>query len=597
MENKNGFTLVEILSVVIIVAIILVIIAINSLGGFDSAKNKIEVQNINAIKEAARVLMTEVDNCDEEINADILSTGTDTLASNNGLSGVVKCDDLKNKALKQEDGTGCLNISLKYLLDNEYITGSGVWDIYEKNTNYSVVGCLDANKKIEIKFDETETTTTTGTTTTTTTTQQIPIISKPGYCSDDYKYCFTIDFNPVNISLPTSEEVWNNGEYDEERLQLLKKYFEGELDEENLKKIMIDELTFNISFDIEGEVTEFNNLKLTNVSGVIEDVNESELLLRRVPITIYWGMVSDNPKLNNFLSKIVTDSKTLNNIITDYLNKNYAYSFLYKTVSYQIVDNSAPILIVEDLNGNKKITDKYLLNSPTYNGSCLPDSEETYYIFDNASPLKKLTSYDINNLYVGPFNKINMNVQDLEEKKYIMDDISQFIKLTDSSLNSKKYLITFPSAKSNAMLNINFNHDILPAFHNASGYINSKRPLYWDITNNFLYYNGYAEYYPYYPIDYYISVTDAKENEYPYYYVYFGRTSYSNGLKTKSNSYDMIYVTGNNPLNIFAINCFGYEETDSYTIYISNYSNSNGNSSNKLPEACVGCGLQHGCLC
>lgn len=132
-QNKNGFTLIELITVVVILALVIVIVATKGFGAFNSSKEKIEEQNIAAIKEAANLLMTEVQNCNEDIDATLIADFVGTGK---------KCSDLIEKSTKIDESTGCLDIKLEYLINKEYVSGSGVNDIYKRDSNYTVKGCL-----------------------------------------------------------------------------------------------------------------------------------------------------------------------------------------------------------------------------------------------------------------------------------------------------------------------------------------------------------------------------------------------------------------------------------------------------------------------
>ena len=136
--NKRGFTLIEIISVITILSLIIVVVGTKGFGAFDNAKIAIDKQNMKAIKEAANVLMIEVEKCEELLPDDLF----DEFSSSNKT-----CEALKTVASTKDSNDECLKIGLKYLLDNDYITGSGVKEIYNKYPDLYVNGCL--NEKIE----------------------------------------------------------------------------------------------------------------------------------------------------------------------------------------------------------------------------------------------------------------------------------------------------------------------------------------------------------------------------------------------------------------------------------------------------------------
>ena len=64
--NKKGFTLVELLSVIVVLGLVITITATKGFGAFDNTKKAITKQNLNAIKESIKVLEVELNNCDDE---------------------------------------------------------------------------------------------------------------------------------------------------------------------------------------------------------------------------------------------------------------------------------------------------------------------------------------------------------------------------------------------------------------------------------------------------------------------------------------------------------------------------------------------------
>lgn len=132
--NKKGFTLVELLGVIVILGIIITIVATNGFGAFDNAKTKINEENLNTIKEAANLLMTEVKNCDESIDSILIEN----------FVGIGKnCNDLEEKASTKDANDECLKITLKYLLENDYVSGSGIEFIYKEYPDFYVNACID----------------------------------------------------------------------------------------------------------------------------------------------------------------------------------------------------------------------------------------------------------------------------------------------------------------------------------------------------------------------------------------------------------------------------------------------------------------------
>lgn len=129
--NNKGFTLVELLSVIVLLGLILVIVGTKGLGVFDNAKVAIDNQNKEAIIEGAKVLLVEIENCDEFILGDLKKV----------FDGISKCEEIQNQNL---------SIQLSKLIENNYITNSGVREIYESYPNLYVEYTY-SDKKYEIK--------------------------------------------------------------------------------------------------------------------------------------------------------------------------------------------------------------------------------------------------------------------------------------------------------------------------------------------------------------------------------------------------------------------------------------------------------------
>ena len=115
--NKKGFTLVEILAVIVILSLVVTITATKGFGAFGNAKNKITKENERTIKESVNVLLEELNNCDDDLKdyedlSQYFYSGADAINS---------CADLKSK-IKSTDAS----IELKELVDNNVINGADI---------------------------------------------------------------------------------------------------------------------------------------------------------------------------------------------------------------------------------------------------------------------------------------------------------------------------------------------------------------------------------------------------------------------------------------------------------------------------------------
>lgn len=87
--NKKGFTLVEILAVIVVLAIIMIIAIPNINDAFSTAKNKLSDIETKNIKEASETIILEVINCDIEV------ANYNELFSKSSM----KCSEMQNETI------------------------------------------------------------------------------------------------------------------------------------------------------------------------------------------------------------------------------------------------------------------------------------------------------------------------------------------------------------------------------------------------------------------------------------------------------------------------------------------------------------------
>ena len=141
--NKKGFTLVELLAVIVILSLVITITATKGFGAFDNTKKAITKENLNAIKEAANVLAEQIDNCDDDIDSELFK-GDDSLAALKGINR--SCDALKEKM----SSTDCISVTVDYLITNKYLSENKDFDDI-KNKNITI---CKKSKKIVIDTKE-----------------------------------------------------------------------------------------------------------------------------------------------------------------------------------------------------------------------------------------------------------------------------------------------------------------------------------------------------------------------------------------------------------------------------------------------------------
>ncbi len=142
--NKKGFTLVELLAVIVILGLVITIVGTKGFGAFDNTKKAITRQNINAIKESAKVYLTDVIYCDDDIDTDFVN---ETKLSLNLDESVKNCEDLKTYYNISR------TIPFSFLKDNKYISGSDIEDdsLYN-NDKIEITGRINESK-IEINVN------------------------------------------------------------------------------------------------------------------------------------------------------------------------------------------------------------------------------------------------------------------------------------------------------------------------------------------------------------------------------------------------------------------------------------------------------------
>lgn len=114
--NKKGFTIVELLAVVVLLSIIMVLVIPNIRDAFTSGKNKLDDINKKQVEDAAKIIINEVLYCNMSTETKTLfgtnnncKDARDILTSDNGLTVDIKnlnLDDFR----KQCEGTITIKI-------------------------------------------------------------------------------------------------------------------------------------------------------------------------------------------------------------------------------------------------------------------------------------------------------------------------------------------------------------------------------------------------------------------------------------------------------------------------------------------------------
>ena len=142
--NKKGFTLVEILAVIVILSLVIVIVSTKGFGAFDNAKSAISRENLNTLKKSANELAAQIESCDDDVDSELWEGGN-SLAKLNGISNE-DCSGLKEKMSSDE----CISVTVGYLINNGYLSEN---DDFTGIKNNKIKICKN-NNKIVINTDE-----------------------------------------------------------------------------------------------------------------------------------------------------------------------------------------------------------------------------------------------------------------------------------------------------------------------------------------------------------------------------------------------------------------------------------------------------------
>ena len=150
MNSKKGFTLVELLAVIVILGIIITITATKGFGAFDNTKKAIIRENLNAIKKSANELAVQIESCDDDVDSEFWEEGSKSdLTRQDG-------DEIANKdcaGLKAKmSSSDCISVKVQYLITNNFLSDHKDFN----NIKNEKVKICKKNKKIEINTDNIE---------------------------------------------------------------------------------------------------------------------------------------------------------------------------------------------------------------------------------------------------------------------------------------------------------------------------------------------------------------------------------------------------------------------------------------------------------
>ena len=116
--NKRGFTLIEILAVIVILALLAVLATSNIFGITDKVKNKISEVREKQFLKGATTLANEIDMCDITGSEITNLFNDETIKKLNGFTSNPTCSELKSKI-----NNGGLMLTADFLKDNKYASG------------------------------------------------------------------------------------------------------------------------------------------------------------------------------------------------------------------------------------------------------------------------------------------------------------------------------------------------------------------------------------------------------------------------------------------------------------------------------------------
>ena len=151
--NKKGFTLIEILAVIVILSLVIVIVSTKGFGAFDKTKKTITEENLKTIKESANILATQIENCNDDVDSELWNDDDDNnLSTMNEISDDKKnCNGLKEKMSSSE----CITVTVRYLIQNNYLSEHKDFDDL-KNDNIKLCKITIDSKKEQVIVDTTE---------------------------------------------------------------------------------------------------------------------------------------------------------------------------------------------------------------------------------------------------------------------------------------------------------------------------------------------------------------------------------------------------------------------------------------------------------
>ena len=136
--NKKGFTLVELLAVIVILSILIIVVATRGFSALNKAKENLSIIEEKSILEGAKVLGSELANCDND--KDFFKKLND-----NSITEAENCNELNFN-------NSCVDVPLSFLIDEQYIAGKNLkkygddYNVYLCNRNNNLKALLSPFK-------------------------------------------------------------------------------------------------------------------------------------------------------------------------------------------------------------------------------------------------------------------------------------------------------------------------------------------------------------------------------------------------------------------------------------------------------------------
>lgn len=295
--NKKGFTLVELLAVVTVLALLIILAATNGFGALNKTKAKLNEEQSKSIKEGLNLFLLEVDkdNCIED--SKIFNEAKTILIPNppspTDPSSFNSCSEIQDYIGQKLGTNGEINVNLQALLDTGYVTGSSMDDF--ENTGDLVI-------KIKGTVNQDPTT--------------LKYIIVDGSLDVEFEYeQYNEDNNKTNIALyldPVGGDDSNKGNTSDKPIKTISKAID-KAGTKNLKIYLMNDLT------LDNDYTHSKNIIIVGNNGRKKIYFNSKKITSGTNSVIY-----NKIEFKNFSSANITETgNVFKDVVAIY---NYEYT-------------------------------------------------------------------------------------------------------------------------------------------------------------------------------------------------------------------------------------------------------------------------------